>query len=493
MSWFAVGVDSFAAAPRVPRAVAGVPVVDAGEVTKAWLLELVAAAPLEAAAALPTGELVDFGPALSTAVVEALRDDAALARLLPGGELGALAARAGSLVGTSEPAAVIAAVESLRRAVLASMLAAARLDALTTAELVDRLAHVCTLVATAALTSTAKAEKKAAKKRQADAVEAAAAIAVPAAAAARSSAPPPIPEPPADEPPAPETAAEIDVEPPPPARAEPRAPEREQPAAQSPPIAPTPRAAPPRPPAVAAPSFDPLPPAGGETVEVHRVDDPLEALRVRQARQAEPLSWRQAVEWRIKRHLQDDSPFALLAVEVDNVARLLAADEGGEVGGLLGGPRTRARRRAAPRRSAAARRRGPLLGHRAGHRADRRTAARRAAGRVGPRRGFASRRAAARLDRRRQLSRGRHRRRRAGRARRSRAVRRTRRRHDRRLAALLPSAGGDGRRLDRDGADAIGTRRARAAGLPRRSGPTSRRRGTARDRPLGRRSCGPCR
>jgi len=96
-----------------------------------------------------------------------------------------------------------------------------------------------------------------------------------------------------------------------------------------------PRAAPPRSPAAAVPPFDLRGRAGDETVEVHRVDDPLEALRVRQARQAEPLSWRQAVEWRIKRHLQDDSPFALLAVEVDNVARLLAADEGGDVGGLL--------------------------------------------------------------------------------------------------------------------------------------------------------------
>ncbi|HZO35992.1 MAG TPA: diguanylate cyclase [Solirubrobacteraceae bacterium] len=321
-------MDSFAPAPRAPRAVAGVPVVDAGEVTKAWLLELVAAAPLEAAAALPTGELVDFGPALATAVVEALRDDAALARLAPGGELGALAARTGVLVGASEPAAVIAAVESLRRAVLASMLAAARLDAVTTAELVDRLAHICTLIATTALSGATKAEKKA-KKRRAEAADSAAErapLVVDEPAPAMAQPPPaepiaaaePGPLPPRAEPPA--TAPPVASQPEP------------QPAAEPPPV---PRVVPAMPPAAALPPFEPFPQANGDTLEVHRVDDPLEALRVRQARQAEPLSWRQAVEWRIKRHLQDGSPFALLAVEVDNVARLLAADEGGEVGGLL--------------------------------------------------------------------------------------------------------------------------------------------------------------
>jgi GGDEF domain-containing protein len=73
----------------------------------------------------------------------------------------------------------------------------------------------------------------------------------------------------------------------------------------------------------------------GEVLAVRRVEDPLEALRARQSRQAEPVSWRQAVEWRLRRHAQDNSPFALLAVEVDGVGRLLAAEEAGEVGQLL--------------------------------------------------------------------------------------------------------------------------------------------------------------
>lgn len=281
-------MDAFAPVPRGPRAVAGLPAVDADAIAKAWLLELLADAPLEAAAALPTAELVRHGPPLAAAVVEALGDDAALARLTADDEL---AARAPSLVGATDAVAVIAAVESLRRAVVATLLAAARLDAVTTAELVDRLAAVCTRVSATAVAGLGRPAQP------------------------RAPEPEDVSLPPQPVAPAPPAAAAS-----PPAAAPPRrAPAPQRPAA-----------APPEP----APGFL-TPEEPDDIVEVHRVDDPLEALRVRQSRQAEPLSWRQAVEWRIKRHEQDGSPFALLAVEVDNVQRLLAADEG-EVGGLLG-------------------------------------------------------------------------------------------------------------------------------------------------------------
>jgi GGDEF domain-containing protein len=59
--------------------------------------------------------------------------------------------------------------------------------------------------------------------------------------------------------------------------------------------------------------------------------DPLASLRAREDRRADPGSWRGAVERRLERHAADGSPFALLAVEVDGIERLLAADEG-EVG-----------------------------------------------------------------------------------------------------------------------------------------------------------------
>src|SRR5438046_32073 len=60
---------------RVPRAVAGVPppvLADGEAVAKAWLLELVAAAPLERAATVPVAALAARGPALCAALLEAV-------------------------------------------------------------------------------------------------------------------------------------------------------------------------------------------------------------------------------------------------------------------------------------------------------------------------------------------------------------------------------------------------------------------------------------
>src|SRR3989442_6170239 len=105
--------------PARARPVADAPVAAlvaaAEDLAKGWLLELVAAGPLDAAAALPFAELAREGPALCAAVARALRDDAELARLAPGGDLAPLAARAGALAGAGDAASAVAPVHPLRR------------------------------------------------------------------------------------------------------------------------------------------------------------------------------------------------------------------------------------------------------------------------------------------------------------------------------------------------------------------------------------------
>jgi GGDEF domain-containing protein len=124
--------------------------VDPRAVAKAWLIELIAGASLEEAAALPAGELAREGPGLASAVLTALADDTSLRRLAPGGNLAWLCARAATFTGSVGAGAAVRAAEALRRATQAAILAEARLDATTTAELADRLAHVCAVVAEAA-------------------------------------------------------------------------------------------------------------------------------------------------------------------------------------------------------------------------------------------------------------------------------------------------------------------------------------------------------
>jgi GGDEF domain-containing protein len=138
--------------------VAGLPVVDGRSVAKAWLIELVAAAPLEEAQRVPTEELAREGPGLATAILAALADDGALMRLAPGGDLASLSARAGALAGAADGPGVVRAMEALRRSAQGALLAAARLDPTTTAELADRLAHVCALVAETAIARPAGGE-----------------------------------------------------------------------------------------------------------------------------------------------------------------------------------------------------------------------------------------------------------------------------------------------------------------------------------------------
>ena len=227
---------------RAPRPVADVPVgslADGAVVAKGWLVALVDAAPLQAAAAVPAAELAEHGPALCAAVLEALGSEAALDRLRPGGDRAQLAARAAQLAGARDPATAVVAVEALRTAAWEAL----RSD---DAALAIRLAHVCAAVLEASLASAAAAFAPAA--------------ATPPAVAAS----PPTP-------------------------------------------APTP---------TAPPSF-----AAGPEVVIHDArhhDDGHEP-------------WRAPIERRLERQLQDSRPFAVLAMEIDDLDRLLAAATGREV------------------------------------------------------------------------------------------------------------------------------------------------------------------
>src|SRR5690349_17759813 len=88
---------------RRARPVADAPVLDGAQVAKAWLVELVALAPLERAARLPGPRFAEDAPRLCAAVAAALASDAALDDLEPGGALAPLAAGAGHLAAAPAP------------------------------------------------------------------------------------------------------------------------------------------------------------------------------------------------------------------------------------------------------------------------------------------------------------------------------------------------------------------------------------------------------
>jgi GGDEF domain-containing protein len=272
-------VDPLAPESRRPRPVAGLPAVDARAVAKAWLIELIAGVSLDEAVELPTAELAREGPGLAAAVLAALGDDTALMRLAPGGNLAWLSSRSASFTGSSAAAGAVRAAEALRRATQAAILSEARLDATTTAELADRLAHVCAVVAEAA------------------------------AAGAAEHAPAPAEREPTEHPPA-EPHARRGLE----HLFPPSRDDSEPPTAD------------PRPEPIAAPE--------AEIVELHRGGG-ADALRERHERRAEQGSHEAAVERRLERHAHDGSPFALLAVEADGLERLLAAQNDDEIDLLL--------------------------------------------------------------------------------------------------------------------------------------------------------------
>jgi GGDEF domain-containing protein len=147
--------DGFHGARR-PRPVADVPpdaLADGVAVAKAWLLALLAEAPLTDAARVPVAELAAEGPVLCAALLRAVGSDAALVRLAAGGDLEATAAGAAALAGAGSAAAAAAAVARLREALWAALVAddAPRGDAAAAAALAERVAHVADVVTAAVL------------------------------------------------------------------------------------------------------------------------------------------------------------------------------------------------------------------------------------------------------------------------------------------------------------------------------------------------------
>jgi GGDEF domain-containing protein len=137
---------------RRPRPVADAPAVDPAVVAKAWLLALVADAPLAAAGHVPAAELARGGPALCGAVLAALGSTAALERLVVGDGRAPLAASAARLTGARTAGALTAGVEALRAVTWRALRAQLRDgDPELVADLSDRLAYVCARVTEAAL------------------------------------------------------------------------------------------------------------------------------------------------------------------------------------------------------------------------------------------------------------------------------------------------------------------------------------------------------
>lgn len=257
---------------RRPRPVADAPRPDAATVAKAWLLELMAAAPLEAVAAVRAADLAREGPVLCGALLAALRDDDALERLRPGGELGALAARAGHLAGANSPARAAAAIEALRAAAWAELWAELRAPApALVADLAMRLAYACGLIAQAVLSAEGRPG-----------------VVVPSFEGHAA------------------TGHERAAESPPAAVAEP-APEPE-----------------PRAPSGAGAAAEPRP-AGDARVS----HDGMFVVTDARATAAEP--WLDAIARRLERHETDHLPFAVLAVEIDDIDRIAASERGSAV------------------------------------------------------------------------------------------------------------------------------------------------------------------
>jgi len=131
---------------RPPRPVADVPAIDPVALTKAWLVGLVADAPLARAAELPAAELARGGPPLCGALLAALGTDRELERLQTA------AAGTAAMIGASNGVEIVAGVEALRRAAGRAVRAAlGDGDADIAADLAERLAHLCALVAGEAL------------------------------------------------------------------------------------------------------------------------------------------------------------------------------------------------------------------------------------------------------------------------------------------------------------------------------------------------------
>ncbi|MEA2249099.1 MAG: hypothetical protein QOH46_3628 [Solirubrobacteraceae bacterium] len=153
-------VDASHAARR-PRPVAGVPpdaLADGTAVARGWLLELMAAAPLVEAGAVPVAELAAEAPALCAALLRAVGSETELERLREGGDLGALAAGAARLAGARDAAAAARAVARLRDALWRELSAdVSRDDAVWAMALAERVAVVADVVTGAVLAPSVEA------------------------------------------------------------------------------------------------------------------------------------------------------------------------------------------------------------------------------------------------------------------------------------------------------------------------------------------------
>ena len=319
---------------RRPRPVADAPGVDAAAVAKAWLLALVAEAPLAQAGAVPAAELARGGPALCSGILVALGSDVELERLVDGADgrapLGAAAAR---LTGARTAAGLAAGVEALRAVTWRALRAELR-DPVPelVADLADRLAYVCARVTEASL-STPLSDAPGRSGPLAEALSSVAPVGDPSRV--EPGAPRPegirafVPVPTAQEP-EPEASQSNGDEPlaPPPAGVQvvdlPARPADLDPLTS---LAEELAAAPPT--GVAgAPSHDAMyaPAADAPTVtRLRRVDTTWEDV----ADAAPP--WLAAISKRLERRVVDGRPFAVFVVEVDDLDRLLASQTGREV------------------------------------------------------------------------------------------------------------------------------------------------------------------
>jgi GGDEF domain-containing protein len=257
----------------------------APELTKAWLLGLLEAAPLEALpSAIPPALAVD-GPGLIRLTARALASDLELGRLAAD----PLAVRAGALVGVEDVEGALRAVEALRRVLWAAVREARpRAAGDEVAQLAERLAAVVEVVRSAALTGLASPP----------AVRSESVAAQPVAAAPPAPVPVPEPEPapvqfvvvePAPAPAAPEPSDSV------PAAAEPPAPASPAPRVRTPPV-----------------SADPVP------------GDPGAAL------------WQRALADEVSVAIETGTPLALLHIELSDADRLAAAAPAEEVAGVVG-------------------------------------------------------------------------------------------------------------------------------------------------------------
>jgi GGDEF domain-containing protein len=140
-------MDGLEPSRRWSRPVADAPVADAVALTRSWLVALVTRAPLERAASVPAAELAHGGPPLCSALLAALRSDAALE------PLSRLAAGVVDMTGAQDQRSAIAAVEALRSVTWRALSAALPADPLPglITDLGDRLSDLCALILEEAL------------------------------------------------------------------------------------------------------------------------------------------------------------------------------------------------------------------------------------------------------------------------------------------------------------------------------------------------------